>query len=35
MPHNIIINDLEDAGLMLLEYRGNVPFYILHDVVKD
>lgn len=26
---NIIINDLDDEGLELLEYRGNQPFYLL------
>lgn len=25
--HNIIINDLDDKGLELLEYRGDIPFY--------
>ena len=27
--HNIIVNDLEDQGLELLEYRGKDPFYLL------
>ena len=26
--HNIIINDLEDYGLELLEYRGSSPLYL-------
>ena len=29
--HNIIINDLDDYGLELLEYRGSDPLYILFD----
>lgn len=29
--HNIIINDLEDIGLELLEYRGEKPLYIVID----
>ena len=28
---NIIINDLDDEGLELLEYRGDQPFYLLID----
>lgn len=28
---NIIVNDLEDEGLELLEYRGDAPFYLLID----
>jgi hypothetical protein len=31
--HNIIINDLEDNGLELLEYRGSTPMYLLYDTV--
>jgi hypothetical protein len=27
--HNIIINDLQDYGLELLEYRANTPLYLL------
>lgn len=27
--YNIIVNDLEDQGLELLEYRGDKPFYML------
>lgn len=27
--YNIIVNDLEDKGLELLEYKGDTPFYIL------
>lgn len=27
--HNIIVNDLEDYGLELLEYRGDTPLYML------
>lgn len=32
--HNIIINDLDDRGLELLEYRGDQPLYLLYDA-KD
>ena len=30
--HNIIINDLEDKGLELLEYRGDTPLYLLYHI---
>lgn len=30
--HNIIINDLDDAGLEQLEYRGDIPLYIWRNV---
>lgn len=30
-PHNIIINDLEELGLQLLEYKGDSPMYIFRD----
>lgn len=30
--HNIIIEDLEEAGLELLEYRGEDPIYLLYDI---
>ena len=29
--HNIIIEDLEEAGLELLEYRGDDPIYLVYD----
>lgn len=29
--HNIIINDLDNYGLELLEYRGDKPLYLLYD----
>lgn len=32
---NIIINDIEDAGLELLEYRGDVPLFLLRSVTSD
>lgn len=32
---NIIINDLEDAGLELLEYRGDVPMYMFRQTTSD
>ena len=40
LPENIIINDLDDAGLELLEYRGqtedggDLPLYLLRNVVN-
>lgn len=30
--HNIIINDLDDKGLELLEYRGENPMYLAYEV---
>jgi hypothetical protein len=30
--HNIVINDLEDKGLELLEYRGEEPMYLAYNV---
>lgn len=33
--HNIIINDLDDYGLELLEYRGSDPLYILFNKDSD
>lgn len=35
LPHNIIINDIEDAGLELLEYRGDTPLYLFREVNSD
>ena len=35
LPQNIIINDLEDAGLNLLEYRGDTPIYMFRNVETD
>lgn len=32
---NIIINDIEDAGLELLEYRGDVPMYMFRQTTTD
>lgn len=32
---NIIINDLEDVGMDLLEYRGDVPLYLLKNENTD
>lgn len=32
---NIIINDLEDYGLRLLEYRGDEPLFLLREVTSD
>ena len=33
--HNIIINDLEESGLELLEYRGEDPLYLLCDINRQ
>lgn len=33
--HNIVINDLEDTGVELMEYRGDNPLYLLVDYFKD
>ena len=33
--HNIIINDLDDYGLELKEYRGDVPMYLFRRVDSD
>ena len=33
--HNIIINDLEDFGVELLEYRGDSSLYLLRDINAD
>lgn len=30
--HNIILNDLDDCGLELIEYRGDSPLYFIYDV---
>ena len=30
--HNIIVNDLDEAGLEMLEYRGDEPLYLLYNV---
>lgn len=32
---NIIINDLDDYGLELLEYRGEIPMYLLYNENTD
>ena len=32
---NIVINDLEDAGMDLLEYRGDVPLFLLKNSNTD
>ncbi len=31
---NIIVNDLDDYGLELLEYRGDIPLYLLYNVAQ-
>ena len=33
--HNIIINDLDDLGLMLKEYRGDIPMYLFREETSD
>lgn len=33
--YNIVINDLDEAAVELLEYRGDVPLYMLRDVNAD
>lgn len=30
--HNIIINDIDDKGLELLEYRGDSPLYLFYNI---
>ena len=35
LPQNIIINDIENAGLELLEYRGKTPMYMFRQVNND
>lgn len=31
MYHNIVVNDLDEYGLELLEYRGDTPLYMLYN----
>ena len=33
--HNIIINDVDDYGVELLEYRGKDPMYLIRNAVTD
>lgn len=35
LPQNIIINDIENAGLELLEYRGKTPMYMFRQINDD
>ena len=35
LAKNIIINDIEDAGVELLEYRGDTPLYLLREITSD
>lgn len=35
LASNIIINDIEDAGLDLLEYRGDIPLFLLKEINSD
>ena len=35
LAHNIIINDIEDSGLELLEYRGDTPLYLFRNKDSD
>lgn len=32
--HNIVIEDLDEKGLELMEYRGDAPMYVLYDITK-
>ncbi len=32
---NIVINDLDDSGVELLEYRGSEPLYLVYDIEQD
>lgn len=31
LPHNIIINDIDECGVELLNYRGNTPLYLIKN----
>lgn len=33
--HNIIINDLDESAVELLDYKGDVPLYLLKDIQAD
>ena len=33
--HNIIVNDLDDYGIEMLEYRGSSPMYVSFDIEKN
>lgn len=35
LAKNIIINDVEDAGVEMLEYRGDTTLYLLRDITSD
>lgn len=35
LAQNIIINDIEDAGLELLEYRGDIPLFLFREITSD
>jgi hypothetical protein len=35
LVQNIVINDLEEHGLDLLEYRGDIPLYLIRDIDAD
>jgi hypothetical protein len=35
LPENIIINDLDDAGYELMEYRADFPLYLFRDVKNN
>lgn len=35
LAQNIVINDIEDAGVEILEYRGDTPLYLLKNVEDD
>ena len=33
--HNIIINDLDEAAIELMEYRGDTPLYLFRDITNS
>ena len=35
LPHNIIINDIDEAGQELLEYQGTEPLYLFRNIETD
>jgi hypothetical protein len=35
LPQNIFINNLDEAGLELLEYKGTEPLYIFKDLQTE
>lgn len=35
LPHNVFVNDLEPFGFELLEYKGDVPLYIIYSGSRE